>query len=194
LLYVIIFISSCDNNDDFATYKHKTFNIEEYLNNEKVNTMSKLIPYATLIVNEYVEGLNLTEIVFETEDLGLTGKIQFNYVKVHEFKNQIESISLFFDLTYNKFYFIEYIKGHGKRINVITEKISDTYLNVTFTEIFESDKIIHDYFHHTETPSVFLPFTIVKMSYDRIKYYQFWGTSIHPGETIIETFEQTNDE
>jgi len=161
LFTTTVTMTGCYDNDDFAPYTHCIEELSEYFTDEKIISLSDIIPDANEIAVRYANGLVLTKVSFVTEDFGLTGNVQFHYTKVHETPNQATSVKISFDIENKKFYNIEYEQGHSKRVSIITEQVSNQYLNMTFEELFTLDEM-----EHAGSKSI-----NIELSFDRISIY-----------------------
>jgi len=139
---VLLSLISCDFleewNDDFAPQSSFSRELNEHFTNGSINILSNIIPDANHIASRYADDLNLVEIVINSLDAGISGNIQFIYTKVHEFRNRMTRIDVYFNIEDLKFYRIDYISGSGRQVSGRTTKMNDTYLNVPISRLFET--------------------------------------------------------
>jgi hypothetical protein len=141
LAIMLAILAGCYDNDDFAPYTGYTDEICETFADVEVNSLAKIIPDANNIAEDYADNLLLTKIILSTADSGLTGDIQFFYTKVDDTKNQATSVIISLCIDRKDFYSVEFEQGHSKRVSVISDPISNIYLDMTFSELFEIDII-----------------------------------------------------
>ena len=171
IIYIcmLISLSGCYEDDDFAPYTLYTDVLNEQVSKVDILSLSDIVPDADSIASRYCDGLLLTMVTVCTDDACLTGDVVFTYAKAHEIRNQVTKLKILYNIKDKEFYDCEFEQGHGKRVSVITEKVSEKYINMTFKELFALDELKLNALEKR---------IILELDFDRLEALKYYDTGV----------------
>lgn len=123
IIILIAFYIIVKNNPDFAPYIAETYNTE-YTIHSDIYKISEIKKEMTKIAQEYEEGIKLTQIEYNFENIK-EGKTTFSFYRENYGENKACRVDIIVNMTSRKVTEINYYKGHGKRISGYLEEINN---------------------------------------------------------------------
>ena len=191
-LSILLSLTGCYNDDDWAPYESYTKTIKSILTVE-ITKISDIIPDIDKIAQHQQNDLVLTNItmIFEGERAiqEKSGTIIFGYAKPHSKINQVSKMDIYFNMSNKTVEKFDWEKGHGKRVSCITDSIGDKYTSISLSEIFvcfENDS------KYTNNIADISPRLKIELSFNKLDVFLYDANKTYAAPVFVYSSETNN--